>query len=386
MSFISAAIGAGATLAGGAMAAKGAKDAAETASRASERDLEFQREGRDLARGDQAGYRQAGNTALDALMSMTGLGKTNFGAAEAGRQMEESDTSVTGADYLGEFRKTLGSKGRKLVSRYQALNPYEYGGNDQDYISGFTNSLSRKGQGKFDRFSANNPFQGRALGGGMQAGGSYNINEMGPENVYQGGDVTRWGGPPQSIQPAQGGYVQPNATPPTAGAVNDQPYAPPQENPGGVEGGYNFMTDPGYEFRVGEGQRALERGAAARGGLLSGGYGRKAQRYGQDYASNEYNNVFNRIAGIAGIGQGGTNQSGAYAMNAGSGMGTAAAQGGYASAYGQMGAGNAWANAGNQLAQMPWDQMRRGGATSQGEYGAPSGQMMGGINDYDPFK
>jgi hypothetical protein len=353
MSFIAAAIGAGAAIAGGAISAKGAKDSAKTASRASERDLEFQREGRDLARQDQAGYRQAGNTALDALMSMTGLGKTNFGAAEAGRQVEESDTSVTPADYLGQFGKTLGSKGRKALSRYQALNPYEYGDDSQEYFSGFTNQLDNKRQAQFNRFSNNNPF-GRAMGGSMQAGGSYNINEIGPENVYSGGGVTRWGGPPQTVQPSQGGYVQPNATPPTAGAVNDQPYAAPQENPGGVEGGYNFMTDPGYEFRIGEGQRALERGAAARGGLLSGGYGRKAQRYGQDYASNEYNNVFNRISAIAGIGQSGSNQSGNYAMNAGYGMGTAAAQGGYASAYGQQGASNAWANAGNQIAQLPW--------------------------------
>jgi hypothetical protein len=35
-------------------------------------------------------------------------------------------------------------------------------------------------------------------------------------------------------------------------------------------------------------------------------------------------------------------------------MGTAAAQGAYASAYGQQASGNAWANAANQIGQLPW--------------------------------
>jgi len=76
----------------------------------------------------------------------------------------------------------------------------------------------------------------------------------------------------------------------------------------------DFQQDPGYQFRLLEGQKALERSASARGNLL-GGAGLKAiSRYGQDYASNEYNNSFNRywmdrqnrynqLAGLAGIGQ-----------------------------------------------------------------------------------
>ena len=56
-----------------------------------------------------------------------------------------------------------------------------------------------------------------------------------------------------------------------------------------------------------------------------------------------------------------------YAMNAGQGMGTAAAQGAYAQASGQQAAGNAWANAGNQIAQLPWGEVfNRGGGGSGG--------------------
>jgi hypothetical protein len=118
------------------------------------------------------------------------------------------------------------------------------------------------------------------------------------------------------------------------------------------------MTEPGYQFRFEEGQRALDRGAAARGGLLSGGYGRKAIRYGQGFASQEYSNVYNRIANIAGLGQTSATTSGNAALYAGQGMGNAASNAANASAYGQIQAGNAWANAGNQIAQMPWDQMK----------------------------
>jgi len=150
------------------------------------------------------------------------------------------------------------------------------------------------------------------------------------------------------------------------GTTIDNETGAPLENPGGVEGGYNFMTDPGYNFRIGEGERALERSAAARGGLLSGGFGRKLTRYAQDYASNEYTNVYNRISNIAGLGQVSAGQSGQAALIAGQGMGTAAAQRGLASAYGNQASNNAWANAANQIGQLPWENIFGGGGGGSG--------------------
>ena len=55
-----------------------------------------------------------------------------------------------------------------------------------------------------------------------------------------------------------------------------------------------FQADPGYAFRQSEGMKALERSAAARGGLLSGSAMKGIQRFGQDLASQEYTNAFNR--------------------------------------------------------------------------------------------
>lgn len=82
-----------------------------------------------------------------------------------------------------------------------------------------------------------------------------------------------------------------------------------------------FTADPGYAFRLAEGQKALERSAAARGGLISGSALKAATRYGQDMGSQEYTNAFNRyqterasqlqpLQSLAGVGQSATNQMG----------------------------------------------------------------------------
>jgi hypothetical protein len=55
-----------------------------------------------------------------------------------------------------------------------------------------------------------------------------------------------------------------------------------------------FQQDPGYAFRIKEGQKRLDRSAAARGGLISGGALKAATEYGQEMGSQEYMNAFNR--------------------------------------------------------------------------------------------
>lgn len=53
--------------------------------------------------------------------------------------------------------------------------------------------------------------------------------------------------------------------------------------------------DPGYGFRFSEGQKAVDRQAAARGGLISGNALKATQAFGQEAASQEYTNAFNRF-------------------------------------------------------------------------------------------
>jgi hypothetical protein len=55
-----------------------------------------------------------------------------------------------------------------------------------------------------------------------------------------------------------------------------------------------LAQDPGYQFRLEQGRQALEASAAARGGLLSGSTGQALAQYGQDLASQEYANAYQR--------------------------------------------------------------------------------------------
>lgn len=64
----------------------------------------------------------------------------------------------------------------------------------------------------------------------------------------------------------------------------------------------SFYESPDYQFRLEEGQRALDRGAASRGMLLSGAQLRDTQRFGQGLASTEYGNWYNRLVGQQGLG------------------------------------------------------------------------------------
>lgn len=95
-----------------------------------------------------------------------------------------------------------------------------------------------------------------------------------------------------------------------------------------------FQQDPGYGFRLAEGQKALDRQAAARGGLISGSALKAAQRYGQEMGSQEYTNAFNRyqternaqlnpLQSLAGVGQTSTNTLGQAGQNYASNVGNA---------------------------------------------------------------
>lgn len=68
---------------------------------------------------------------------------------------------------------------------------------------------------------------------------------------------------------------------------------------GGPEQAFALAQDPGYQFRMQQGVGALDRSAASRGLLLSGGQTKALNDYGQGMASSELGNAYNRVAGIA---------------------------------------------------------------------------------------
>ena len=61
-----------------------------------------------------------------------------------------------------------------------------------------------------------------------------------------------------------------------------------------VPGAEGMYADPGYQFRLDQGRKQLEASAAGRGLLRTGGTLKGLMDYGQNAASQEYGNVFNR--------------------------------------------------------------------------------------------
>lgn len=133
----------------------------------------------------------------------------------------------------------------------------------------------------------------------------------------------------------------------------DEPAPTPQD----------ITSDPGYQFRMAEGAKALERSAAARGGLLSGGTGKALTRYGQGVASDEFDRAygryndrfnrfqtetttrFNRLASLAGLGQTANSQTQRAGEVYGSQVGTNQENIGNALSAGSIAQGNAWTSA-----------------------------------------
>lgn len=93
-----------------------------------------------------------------------------------------------------------------------------------------------------------------------------------------------------------------------------------------------WQEDPGYSFRLSEGLNALNKQAAARGGLISGNALKEATRYGQNMGSQEYQNAFSRyyterdnimkpLQYMAQMGQSSANTMGGAASNYGANAG-----------------------------------------------------------------
>lgn len=107
----------------------------------------------------------------------------------------------------------------------------------------------------------------------------------------------------------------------------------------------SFKQSPDYQFAFDQGLQGLDRSAAARGSLFSGGADADRMAFGQGLASQQYGNYYNRLAGLAGVGQQTAGQIGQFGAQNASNQANYAIGGANAraSAYGQQ--ANAWGNA-----------------------------------------
>jgi hypothetical protein len=129
----------------------------------------------------------------------------------------------------------------------------------------------------------------------------------------------------------------------------------------------DFTADPGYAFRLSEGEKAISRTQAAKGGLLSGAAVKESTAYNSGLASQEFanafdryninqNNLYNRLAAVAGTGQTAANTltgagqnyanaSGNITMNAAGNVAQSAEDAATARASGYLGSAKSWNDA-----------------------------------------
>lgn len=158
------------------------------------------------------------------------------------------------------------------------------------------------------------------------------------------------------------------------------------------------MAEPGYEFGRTQGLNALQGAAAARGGLYSGAAGRALTKFGNDYATKNFgeswnrmesglSNRYNRFANAAGMGQAATNQVGAAGQNYANSVGGAAIGLGNAGAAASMSSSNNTMNALNRASSYMFG--GGGGLGSGGGSGQTSnmfsnaGYFSNALNGYD---
>lgn len=132
---------------------------------------------------------------------------------------------------------------------------------------------------------------------------------------------------------------------------------------GGLAQDFNAGSDPGYQFGLNEGLKALERTLPRAYGFDSGATLKALTRYGNDYATTKYNEAFNRdlagkaqkynfLAGLSGIGQTANSQVASGGMNFANNAGQNIMSGGAARAAGLVGQSNALSGALSNLGNM----------------------------------
>lgn len=103
-----------------------------------------------------------------------------------------------------------------------------------------------------------------------------------------------------------------------------------------------FYQSPDYQFALDEGFKSMDRSAASRGRLYSGGYGQDLTKYGQGLATQNYNNFYSKLAGLSNTGSGTATNLGQLGQNFANSFGTAQMNNANNRASSYQGQANAW--------------------------------------------
>ena len=261
---------------------KGNKSAKDTL----EQQLNFARENRDLMLRLSLPYRQAANPALAAMMDMMGLDRSSasssdifggFGGAPAGSDLPQMTMRKKnkGMSMSGLTDDYNAFKTKKKVPRYR-----QYARDLEEYL-------------------------GEDMPEGIWEG------KKGRTRPKKSAKRKRWRQYSEALLPYAEAESEERAL------ENAQTGVPGLD----TYDKFELTTDPGYQFRLNEGSRALDASASSKGQLYSGGAIRDTLQFGQDMASQEYMNIYNRLSTLAGYGTTAM-QSGSSAIAQYSGIGT----------------------------------------------------------------
>lgn len=375
-----AAIAGGAALAGSAVAAHGAGSAASTESNAalqaaqlqhdsSQQALNFQKQQYNTTQSELAPFLQSGQSATANLDYLLGIGPNPTAPPSSttgtpGVPATMSGTNPTtgtilpptaprpGAPVLtnpgakvqsaGQFGDVL-TAGQGITGASPSGAP---GAIPPGYAGQSFNSLTQSGdpnvspnQQTTQQWKAQGiPFQNITTSDGRTV--SVRTDQAGPQASAA---------PPTGIQPSSSALVNPDLG--AYGSLSkgwDQTFQAPNQ--------LTEQNDPGFQARLNLGETALNNSAAAKGNLLTGGTARDVNQFAQDYASNEYGNVYNRamntfdtnyntfsadqtskynrLASLAGVGQQTASQLGTLGQNNANNTGNLLIAGGNAQASG----------------------------------------------------
>lgn len=109
-----------------------------------------------------------------------------------------------------------------------------------------------------------------------------------------------------------------------------------------------FQATPDYAFTRDQSLQALERGAAARGGFMGGGADADRLQLANGLAAQQFGNYWNRLAGMAGQGQGSAQQLGQLGAGMAGNIGNNLMNAAQARASSYANTANAWGNVANQ--------------------------------------
>lgn len=141
-------------------------------------------------------------------------------------------------------------------------------------------------------------------------------------------------------------------------ATNLNPYINSGQNALGTinalnSGDYSsFHASPDYQFTLNQGLQGLDRSAAARGSLYSGGHSADTLGYAEGLANQNYNSYYSKLANLAGMGQSAASNLGSIGTGNAAAIGNYLTNSGKAAANGAINTANANSNMASQLAQL----------------------------------